>query len=94
MIDANSQRDKTVAIEGGNLTVDQEKLDSHNLLLTPDRNQDPRSMNSRSLDYESVVLNSLSGNFIFYYLIIILLYSVLREKIVTFCAPQMMRLVD
>lgn len=94
MIDANSQRDKTVAIEGGNLTVDQEKLDSHNLLLTPDRNQDPRSMNSRSLDYESVVLNSLSGNFIFYYLIIILLYSVSREKIVTFCAPQMMRLVD
>lgn len=64
MHDANSQRDKT-AIEGGNSNFDQEIIDNFNLSSTNDHNQDTRNMNTRSLDYESVVLNSLPSNFFF-----------------------------
>lgn len=39
-------------------------MDSYNSSLTSDQNQDPRNMNTRSLDYESVVLNSLPSNFL------------------------------
>lgn len=65
MLDANSQRDKIASIEGGNSAVDQEELDSYNNLSSiPDHNQDPRNMTTRSLDYESVVLNSQNcGNY-------------------------------
>lgn len=62
ILDANSQKDKTTSIEGNNSTAEQEKMDSYNSSLTSDQNQDPRNMNTRSLDYESVVLNSLPSN--------------------------------
>lgn len=60
-MDANSQRDKT-SIEGGSTAADQERMDTYISSSTADNNQDPRTMRTRSLDYESVVLNSLSGN--------------------------------
>lgn len=63
ILDANSQKDKTASNEGNNSAAEQEKMDSYNSSLTSDQNQDPRNMNTRSLDYESVVLNSLPSNF-------------------------------
>lgn len=69
MLDANSQRDKVTSIEGGNSAADQEKMDSYNTSSIPDHNQDPRNMSTRSLDYESVVLNSPNcGNYFKFYL--------------------------
>lgn len=61
-MDANSQRDKTASIEGGNSASDQERVDAYNSSSATDHNQDPRTMSTRSLDYESVVLNSLTSN--------------------------------
>lgn len=61
-MDGNSQRDKTASIEGGITTVDQERMDTYNSSSAANHNQDPRTMSTRSLDYESVMLNSLSGN--------------------------------
>ncbi|VVC25973.1 Hypothetical protein CINCED_3A011321 [Cinara cedri] len=58
VLDANS-RDKTASTEGGNSNPEQEKSDNYNSSLTNDHNQDPRNMNTRSLDFESGVLNSL-----------------------------------
>jgi len=60
MLDANNQRDKTASIEGGNSAADQDRTDSYNT-SAPNHNQDPRNMSTRSLDYESVVLDSLPG---------------------------------
>lgn len=68
ILDINNSRDKTTLIEGGNTAADQERIDSYNT-SAPDHNQDPRNMSTRSLDYESVVLNSLPGK-IFFNLII------------------------
>lgn len=62
MIDVNSQREKTIPIEGGNSSADQERMDSYNSSSIVDQNQDPRTMSTRSLDYESIVLNSLPSN--------------------------------
>lgn len=62
MLDANSQRDKT-AVEGGNSATDQEVMDNYNPI--PEHNQDPRNMRTRSLEYESVALKSLSSNYYF-----------------------------
>lgn len=50
--------------------TDQERMDSYNSSSTPDYNQDPRNMNTRSLDYESVVLNALPGKIKFFILTI------------------------
>lgn len=63
MLDTNNQRDKTALIDGGNSSADQDKVDGYNSSSIPDHNQDPRNMNTRSLDYESVVLNSFPSNF-------------------------------
>lgn len=65
MLDANSQRDKTATIEGGNTATDQDKVDGYNSSSASDHNQDPRNMSTRSLEYESVVLNSFPSNFFF-----------------------------
>lgn len=62
MLDANNPRDKT-AIESGNSTTDHEVMDNYNPI--PEHYQDPRNMRTRSLEYESVVLNSLSSNYYF-----------------------------
>lgn len=72
MHDANSQRDKTASTESCNSNSDQEKIDNYNSSTTNDHNQDPRNMNTRSLDYESVILNSLPRN-LFLKLFVILL---------------------
>jgi len=69
-LDANNQRDKT-STEGGTSTADQEKTDSYNSSLTTDHNQDPRNMNTRSLDYESFVLYSLPSNYFLNHLFIL-----------------------
>lgn len=67
MLDGNNQRDKAATVDGSNSAADQEKMDSYNSSLTPDYNQDPRNMSTRSLDYESVALNTIPGKKIFYY---------------------------
>jgi hypothetical protein len=58
----NSQRDKIASVEGGNPVTDQERVDTYNSSSATDHNQDPRTMSTRSLDYESILLNSLTGN--------------------------------
>lgn len=61
ILDTNSQKDKTTSVEGDNSTAEPEKMDSYNS-STSRQNQDPRNLNTRSLDYDSVVLSSLSSN--------------------------------
>ncbi|XP_026807089.1 E3 ubiquitin-protein ligase UBR4 isoform X1 [Rhopalosiphum maidis] len=58
ILDANNSRDKVVSNEGGNSVADQDRIDGYNTSAS-NHNQDPRNMSTRSLDYESVVLNSL-----------------------------------
>lgn len=78
MLDANSKRDKITSIESGNSTAEQEKMDSYNSSSTSDHNQDPRNMSTRSLEYESVVLNSQNcGNYFQFYLLYYLVLNIL-----------------
>lgn len=63
MLDVNNQRDKTTSVDSGNSVVDQERMDNYNSSVIPDHNQDPKNMSTRSLEYESVMLNTLPSNY-------------------------------